>query len=267
MSKINLDRIKPDKNIKDDLEVPDKKIYLLTNHDKYFDDYKDFLEIPGKKRKWFTNHAYFCLPLSMGNQHGFIIKSMHDVLLRWQGRDSQGSLSVFTDSIWEESPQTFDSHFGSGIVTVQMHFTLRTPKGVNLMVKEPPNFILDGLTVLNAVVETDQLRRDFTYNIKVSEPNKDIFIPKGTPLASIIPYPRFFHDDFEVEVLKDKNKLKTFRDTLNYFNQERAIEYKQSGKPSLRYMNGEDIFGNEFFEHQKSLDGGRWWKKKHEKKS
>jgi len=261
MSKINFNKISPPENIPDDLEVPEKTIYILTNSDEYLDVYENFLEPDTKSRPWFLDHFYFCLPLSVGNQHGFIIKSQHDVLLRWDGNHSTDALSVFVDdSMNKEFGQSFESHFGSGILTVQHEFTLRTPKGVNLMVKEPPNYVLPGLTVMNAVIETDQLRRDFTYNIKVNEAHKDIFIPKGTPLAAVVPYPRYFHDEFVTEVVKNEKNLDTFRRTLKYFNEERSVEY-ENRTPSLRYMHGEDIFGNKFEEHQKTLDNGVRWKK------
>lgn len=265
MSKVNLNKISPSENIPDDIQVPEETIYILTNSDNYLDVYENFLEPDVKSRPWFLNHFYFCLPLSMGSQHGFIIRSQHDVLLRWDGNHSVESLSVFVDSKSDKDfGQSFESHFGSGILTVQHQFTLRTPKGVNLMVKEPPNYVLAGLTVMNAVVESDQLRRDFTYNIKVNEAHKDVFIPKGTPLAAVVPYPRYFHDNFQTEVVKDEKNLDTFRRTLKYFQQERTIEYENS-TPTLRYMHGEDIFGNKFEEHQKTLDNGAWWEgKNHE---
>jgi hypothetical protein len=260
--KINKKTLKTDENIPDNVRVPDKKILLLTNHESFDNAYNNIL-VPGeKKRPWFTDFFYFCLPLSMGNQHGFIVHSMYDVLIRWRGADSTSDLSVFVDYGDETHVrlQTFESHFGSGILTMQMQYTMRTPENVNILVKEPPNYPLPtGLSVMNAVVETDQLRRDFTFNFKVTEPHYDIFIPKGTPLASVLPYPRYFHDGYEVEVSKDANELDAFRKTLEYYTKERQEEYKAGGAPSLRYMKGEDIFGNMFTEHQKSLDGGRWW--------
>lgn len=274
-TKVNTEKIKPDLNILDDVKVPDKKILLLTNHDDFIQPYEDILTPGCKQRPWFTDFFYFCLPLSMGNQHGFIVQSRYDVLLRWTGGNDLNAVSVFVDYGENEQTelklQTFESHFGHGTVTMQMHYTMRTPPGVNILLKEPPNYPLPtGLSVMNAVVETDQLRRDFTFNFKITEPHYDIFIPKGSPLAALVPYPRYFHDGYEVEVLKDKNQLETFRKSLEYFTQERNEEYQKGSKPSLRYMKGEDVFGNKFDEHQKSLDGGKWWsnvKRKHNKEN
>lgn len=262
-SRINKNRIKPDVNIPDIIEVPDKTIMLLTNSDNFIEPYQDIMYTSEKQRPWFGEHFYFCLPLSMGNQHGFIVNSLYDVLIRWNGRNDTSGLSVIVNpdnGTNTDTLQIFNSHFGYGVVTMQMQYTMRTPKGVNILLKEPPNYPLPtGLSAMNAVVETDQLRRDFTFNFKVTEPNIDIFIPKGTPLASLVPYPRFFHDGYKIDVTTNENYLKNYRDANTYYTKEREIEYNDGGKPSLRYMGGEDIFGNMFDEHQKSLDGGKWW--------
>lgn len=259
MSKINLNRINPPENIADNVDVPEGMIYLLTNDDKYIEKYKNFLEPNTKFRPWFKQHFYFCLPLSMANQHTFIVRSLSGLMLRWSGGTENSDLSVFQmhDT---ESLQTFESHFGNGILTVQHQFTLRTPKQVNLMVKEPPNYPINGVSFMNGVVETDQLRRDFTFNLKVTAKNTDIYIPKNTPIGAVMPVPRYFHDKFSSKVVEDEELLKVYRDTLTYYNEERKIEYDSGGKPSLRYLHGEDIFGNKFHDHQKRLDGGSWWK-------
>jgi hypothetical protein len=46
------------------------------------------------KRDWFVKHAYFCLPLVMGNQHGFILKSIHDIEVTWNGGEAPSDVVI-----------------------------------------------------------------------------------------------------------------------------------------------------------------------------
>ena len=41
--------------------------------------------IGNKCREWFSDHAYLCLPLTIGNQYGFVVKSTHTFDVTWNG--------------------------------------------------------------------------------------------------------------------------------------------------------------------------------------
>ena len=92
-----------------------------------------------------------------------------------------------------------DSHFGEGIITIGTPFILRTPPGINIMTINPPNYIIPNITVMTGVIETDNLRRNFTFNLKIQMPNIRVTVPAGTPLAGFIPIPRYFADNFELK--------------------------------------------------------------------
>ncbi len=252
-------KIEPNEVIADSLNVGEKEIVLVPL-DFVFANPSHFRKLESK-RDWFTGHFYKCLPLVFGNQHGFVMLSMCSFVVRWNGSEAHDGVSVH---ILEPEPSprqiVLSSHFGSGILTVQSRFIVRTARGVNLMVKEPPNYPVDGFSWMNAVVETDNLRRDFTFNIKITRPHMDIYVERGTPLGCIVPYPRYYLDEFELAELTDEEELHKSRLTCDYFGEDRA-RYGAVGQ-DYRYMEGVDIFGCPFKEHQKSLDGGEWWRKK-----
>ena len=83
-------------------------------------------------------------------------------------------------------------------MTVQTAFALRTPPEVNLMTLQPPNQFIDGLQNLMGVVEADNLRRDFTFNLKITRPDHPIEIKVGDLLAAVLPIPRGFVEKFEL---------------------------------------------------------------------
>jgi cyclophilin family peptidyl-prolyl cis-trans isomerase len=250
----------PPEIILDKIVAPADTILFYPDHED-FRNPTHFAKL-GKTRDWWTPYFYNCLPIVFGNQHGFVMLSTYDFVVRWDGDESIAGVLVHPlEKLPEHNLILIDSHFGSGIVTVQSRYAFRTPPGVNLMVKEPPNYFVNGLTWMNAVVESDNLRRDFTFNIKITRPNMDIFVPKGTPLGCIVPYPRYFLDNYKMEELKDPELLAEAWRTLGYISKERA-EFDH-GVPRKRYMEGIDAYNLEFKEHQKSLDMGQWWHSLH----
>ena len=50
------------------------------------------------------------------------------------------------------------SHFGEAVLTFSLPYLFRTPRGVNLWVKGPSNWIKDGIQPLEGIVETAVLR-------------------------------------------------------------------------------------------------------------
>lgn len=244
--------------------VPDKTIAVFTDPIEIswqFNDkkrLKNILDKPSKKREWFTPHFYRCLPLTIGNQYGFIIKSEYDIGFVWNGGDSADSISFLINEDLKELEKKhprIESHFGHGIVTINAPFTLRTPPMVNLITINPPNYILPNITVMTGVIETDNIRRNFTFNLKIQIPNIEVHIPKGTPLAAFIPIPRYYSDSFELKFAEDiftedivieenqaNNDTTIFRD---------EVEINLPNKVGRHYMLGQDVYGNKFSDHQK----------------
>lgn len=254
------ERLIPPEILHNRLKVPEKTLLCITEYDVHNDSITEVIENlkTHKKRDWMSQHAYFCLPLTMGNQHGFVIKSCYDFELFWDGGDYSNHLQIkLGEDYLPNGKQIISSHFGIGIVTIQNRFALRTAENVNLMVFNPPNYFIDGLQSLTAVIETDNLRRDFTFNLKATRVNEWIKVKKGQPLAAVLPYPRRFIDDFEVKLatdIIDPQIIEEERITTGYFAKERSeIDAKYPGGNGFRYMDGEDVYGIEFKDHQKKL--------------
>lgn len=252
----------PPETLPNQLKVPENTLLCITEHDIFNDSVKEIIETlkMQRKRDWMNQHAYFCLPLTIGNQYGFVIKSYYDFEILWDGGEYPENLQVKLGNDYDPNgKQIIASHFGLGIVTIQNRFSIRTPEDINLMVINPPNYFIDGLQSLTAVVEADNLRRDFTFNLKTTKVNEWVKIKKGQPIAAVLPYPRRFIDSFEIKLaqeLIDKDIIEEERRTVTYFAKER-IEYdsKYPGSNGFRYMDGEDIYGIPFNDHQRKLEG------------
>lgn len=212
------------------------------------------------KRDWFVQHAYLCPPLILGNEHGFIVKSLYNFRAKWNGGEwlDATEIEVLDENYEREKHQCITSHFGMGVVTIQNRFTFRTEPGVNLITINPPNFYIDGIQHMTGVIETDNLRRDFTFNLKITRLNEWVNISKGTPIGCVLPYPRHFIDKFEFKNALDvitPEEIATEQQVMRDFGKERAeVDMFKQNKVGRRYHNGEDVYGNKFREHQKRLD-------------
>jgi hypothetical protein len=241
-------------------DVPDKKIAVFmdaVDTGFTYDQIDTLVSKPSKKRDWFTPHFYRCLPLTIGNQYGYIFKSQFDFYVQWDGGESSESLLFyFNDS--EETLKTkfprVESHFGSGIFTINYPFNLRTPPGVNLITINPPNEILPNITVMTGVIETDNIRRNFTFNLKMQIPNIRVFIPAGTPLAAVIPVPRYYSDEFEIvnseDIFSEETIIEEIQASVDASIQRSEIEFKSKNGVGRDYFVGRDVYGNEFSDHQ-----------------
>ena len=246
--------------------IPDSTIAAISYDSKWqTQEYIDliFESLKNKnKREWFIDHAYHCLPLVIGNQYGIVLKSLYDFEVYWKGGDEPDSVKINILNQEEykqtEKLQSIKAHFGMGTFTIQTPYQLRTSPGINLMTINPPNYFIDGLYHMTGVVESDNLRRDFTYNIRITRPNYFIKVFKGQYIGCIMPYPRHFIDQYKIidamTVLSPEDIISE-RDCANKLGYERqTIDiYKKNGN-GKRYWKGEDYYGNKFPDHQTTLD-------------
>jgi len=238
-------------------EVPENSI-LAVYYDKNTKGYFDEIIQPlmgNPKRDWFTSHFYYCLPLAIGNQYGFVIKSMRDFDIIWDGTEKDAVITFLNEDNCNK--QYIGTGFSQGIITVQNHFHLKTPPGINLMTIQPPNMFIPGCSSMTGVIESDQIRRDFTFNFKVTVPNFTIKVRKGDPLGAFIPIPRYFVDNFKIKDsydFFDEQIIKNEKDDLNELNRQRINEDKSKPHESGRkYFNGVHAFGEKYVDHQKRV--------------
>jgi hypothetical protein len=220
-----------------------------------FKEISQQLQKPPKKRSWFTPHFYRCLPLSIANQYGFIFTLPYDIESTWDGTEPIEGVTIKGDL---DSYFKVESIFGSGIVTFITPYFLRTPPGVNLMTINPPNYILPNITVLNGVVETDNIRGPFTFNIKLQIPGITTTLKKGMPVSAILPIPRYFADGFTLKDAADiftqqevEEETKAGEDHSNLrFSTNTEARKDHKYKPDRLYMSGMDVYKNKFPDHQ-----------------
>lgn len=238
-------------------EVPENTLLIYTGLSKT-KEFADEVIVPlsgHDKRGWFTPHFYYCLPLIIGNQYGYGVKSMYGFNVTMP---SDGSPLLFEfDKGYDEVKQTINEHFGSGIVTVTNKFLLRTPPGINIMTIQPPNYFIPGLNAMTGVVEADNIRMSFTFNIKVTLYDTKIRVNKGDLLAAFIPIPRYTVENYKVEYahnIFNDEILKTEDKELRKFTRLREnVDKKKPHGAGRLYFKGKHPLGSKFKDHQKYI--------------
>lgn len=239
------------KKTPDRTSVPPMCVSILTE-DAALAGKAGALTIPGAcnvRREWFGSHFYNCLPLVIANQYGFSILLESDTSIFWKGGESNEDLTVRQPERAPDAVQNVHSHFGSGILTVDNPWVYRTHPGTNLLVMAPPNHFVDGLTWMVAVVETDNLRTDFTINLKVTRSRHEIVLRAGTPIGHFLPVPRHFCDRHKLEVHPEGDVLEGERQTMRDFQRLRHVTL--GSRIGRHYQAGFDPYGVQFSDHQK----------------
>ncbi len=246
-------------------DVTESSIVCVAE-DPYFENrFHEMIEPLRNKphREELGKHSFHCLPVVVGNQYGFVLKSMVTWEAEWNGGPTPQDTKVTIDeSKSETAMQIVSSHFGAGIITVQNRFSFRTPPGVNLMVLDPPNYFNFNIANLFAVIETDNLRRDFTFNLKIVKPNVPVKINKGDIISGIIPIPRYFADDFELKLGSQEFSAATLDDEKKQFRKfaehREQVDIHKPHQVGKLYWRGVDADHTPFEDHQKKLRPYGW---------
>jgi hypothetical protein len=220
-----------------------------------FDDKKSqFLISPSKlKRDWMDEtrekYAYRCLPLNIANQYGWTVHSPFSFYAEWNG-------SQEIDGLYTHGSNFVSSHFGHGILTINVDFVLKTEKNISIYVKGVSNNPKENIYPLEGIVETDWLPFTFTMNYKFYKPGRVEFY-ENEPLFMFFPIERSFIETFDIEYFPielDENMSHEYNKYLQ--SRKEHIEEKRSGWQKY-YITGNIVDEKkELFNHKTKMDLG-----------
>jgi len=238
-------------------EVPENTIVVVPHTPGHTGFYKEILfPLKGEsKRDWFTAHFYYCLPLTIGNQYGIAVRSGYTFEASWPGGEAPAVLKFENNTGVPE--QAISTHFNNGIITFQNFFALKTPPGINLMTIQPPNMFIPGCVAMTGVVETDQIRRDFTFNLKITVPNYTIKVNKGDIIGAFIPIPRYFVDKFELalvgDIFDEELHLNDAKEAKVLGVERSTTDKEKNHMAGRRYFKGIHSDDTKYLDHQKTI--------------
>jgi hypothetical protein len=186
------------------------------------------------------SYAYRCLPLSIANAHGWEILCPVTCEAEWNGGSHKDDVKItFEDGDNNLSGKwnmrsLVETHFGSGILTFNLGFILKTSPGYDIWVTGPVNEFKDGIQALSAVIETYWMPNVFTMNWKFTRPNSRVRFEKGEPFCFFFPI--------------DHGLLERCNPTFNHISEDRDLESqhncayaRRAFLPALKILKGNEF--------------------------
>jgi hypothetical protein len=200
-----------------------------------------------------------CLPLRIASQAGWFVLNSHALRVTWNGGNDLSDLEI--ESLGGETAYPASSHFGSGILTFNLPFLFRTPKGYNLHARGPANWPKDGAYPLEGIVETDWAVSTFTMNWKITRANLPVTFEAGEPICMIVPRRRGELEAFEPEIrnVEEEPELASayhqWAESRAGFNRDLKVPESEAVKRGWQkdYVRGSTPSGLRAEEHQTKL--------------
>lgn len=211
-------------------------------------DISSYVHPSERLRDQFQTPFYHCLPLVTANTLGWTVTNRAEFTVSWKGGGRREDVIVEgDDKDWAMS------WFGFGTFTIFPHFFVRTPPGVNLLIRPVPNFYKHYIQGLEGFVETDWLTATSTINFRIHMPLVKTTFKKDEPLVQLVPYGRHYVEQFDAKIVDSGEKYEKTMEEFLLWAQKRMQRNTDHSGPALDYVRGEDIHGNTFPDHVKVL--------------
>ncbi|MCA9295344.1 MAG: hypothetical protein KC983_02485 [Phycisphaerales bacterium] len=161
------------------------------------------IEPAPRLRGWFPDRteelARRCLPMTMANQAGWVIRVPCDVNVMWSGKSGVDALTIAIpdDDDRARHGRFILSNFGGGIVTFALPWLFRTSPGIGLWVHGLDNEARSDAAPLSGLVETDWAVTPFTMSWRLLKRKTKVYFKAGEALCVITPYPMDLLEQFE----------------------------------------------------------------------
>jgi hypothetical protein len=183
-----------------------------------------------------------CIPVFDAITSGYIIESISDVYISPVEKEEEHNNELLSERILKKTQEFMWSHGP----TIDFHplsqapyhpykkddfrypkwlspWAIKTPKGYSCLFIQPMH--RDSVfTILPGVVDTDKYSAPVNFPFVINDPNFEGLIPKGTPIAQVIPFKRDSWKNFlgNENDAKDANEIK-FKLQQKFFDKYKSI--------------------------------------------
>lgn len=190
-------------------------------------------------------HAYMCFPMTLANGLGWSISLNKDVRFIWDGTES--SLPDHVKIL--EGEDVAYSGRGHASLSFRTEIVINTDENTSILTMPVPNQFIRGIQTITTIMSTSFYRGQFPIAVKVTEPDKEIFIPAGTPIAAILPISlSALQTDYEM-IISQGNLPSEYWEELRKYG-EAAEEKNSKGEWSKMYRDAVDYNGNSVGSHE-----------------
>ncbi len=227
------------------------------------------IEPPSRAREWMDNTprkaAYWCLPITMANQAGWVVRLPGTVCATWNGKTAPDAVKLEFPGKTNRLKGLVSTNFGGGIVSFALPWVFKTADGTGLWVRGEPNSYTPDCVPLEGIVETDWAPFPFTMNYRIVKRNAQVYFPEGMALCLLAPVkmdlfeataPSMVNITEEPELMEEikrhgeKRKMQTGQLKAD----EGMRDSKGNMKPVLDYYKGETTQGEKHAKHRKAFE-------------
>lgn len=223
-----------------------KKVNVYTSSN----EYGKLDQLP-LQRDWmnetFDRHAYQCFPVSLSNRLGWGISYPEDITFIWDGVNDS------TDKHVKVLSGEKYTHPGRGNRTISFYTDLifDFPETTSLLTMPVPNQFIRGAQCMTTIISPSALQGELPIAWMITEPNIEITIPAGTPIAAVLPIGLNDLQEYKVSVYNQrppyednawKNKMR--------MRGEKSQELNMAGNWTHFYRDAVDHEGNPLGEHE-----------------
>jgi hypothetical protein len=205
------------------------------------------------KRNWmdktWNKHAYHCFPITLANTLGWQISFPEDITFIWDGVSDSNPEHV---KIIKGNKYAYPAR-GNATVSFNTGIKFKTEKTKTLLITPAPNFFIEGAQCFTSLISTSFFRAELPVAWMITSPNKEITIPAGYPICSILPISLNELNNSEIQIGVEPENEKVSEQELYEYSM--AInEINKKFEWSDFYRDGVDHKGNKLGEHElKSL--------------
>jgi hypothetical protein len=149
-----------------------------------------------------------CLPFKIANSIGW------DIILPFDFNATLLEDNSIKIEVKDEYEHLFSDKIGNGILAMQIPFFIECSKDSFIHIRGPINIYKENLYPLEAFVESDWFHSYMTMNWKIIEKNKKVEFLAGESMCRVIPYPKKFIQQFDIQFKQKKSIL----DKIQKFN-------------------------------------------------
>lgn len=138
---------------------------------------RDWMEKTGER------HAYHCFPISLANRFGWSVSFPEDITFMWDGNESLDAKHVKIIS----GHKYVNINRANHTISFETGLKFDAEENVSLMTMPVPNQFIRGAQCFTTIVSTSVMPGSLPIAWMITEPNLEITIPAGTPVAAILP--------------------------------------------------------------------------------
>lgn len=195
------------------------------------------------KRDWMHPTTYSCFPLLLGSTFGYGVYFDKDISFIWDGTNNAAKGIIGSDYIWDGR--------GQGTVSFATGLNFKSKENISLLTLPVANRFMEEAVTLTSILSTSFFSGELSivWKINPKYANKEIFIPAGKEIATIVPISIKEFENCNINIFKKPYPFQRIHDRQEYVDFLHA-SLRETGNTGKLYKKGIDEFGNVIGKHE-----------------